>query len=62
MRIQTIVSLTSKDEDPDSVEIQEWELTKEGPGGMGRSEKGWMTVEEGDFDDAEDELEGRPAQ
>jgi len=54
--------LTSKDEDPDSVEIQEWELTKEGPGGMGRSEKGWMTVEEGDFDDAEDELEGRPAQ
>lgn len=51
-----------KDEDLNSVEIQEWELTAEGPGGMGRSEKGWMTVEEGDFDDAEEELEDRPTQ
>jgi len=51
-----------KDDNVNSVEIQEWELTAEGPGGMGRSEKGWMTVEEGDFDDAEDDLVDRPAQ
>lgn len=35
-------------------------MTEEGHGGMGRSTKGFVTVEEGDFTDAEDELETRP--
>lgn len=49
-----------KNDEPENVELVEWEMTEEGPGGMGRSAKGFMTVEEGDFKDAEDELETRP--
>lgn len=48
-------------EDPDSIELAEEELT-DGKGGMGRSDIGWMKIEEHEFPDAEDVLEGRVAE
>ena len=45
---------------PDSIELIEDVLTEEG--GMGRSEKGIMEDEEGEFPDSEAVLEGRVAE
>lgn len=43
-------------DESEGVDLVEWELTEERGGGMGRSMKGYMAIEEGDFPDAEDEL------
>lgn len=45
-------------EEPDSIELLEEELT-DGKGGMGRSDFGWMKIEEHDFPAAEEVLEGK---
>lgn len=47
-------------ENGDGVELVQWETTEKAGGGMGRSQKGWMEIEEGDFPDAKEELEERP--
>ena len=40
--------------------IVEWDLTESRGGGMGRSQKGRMAIEEGDFKDSDQELAERP--
>lgn len=46
--------------DGKDAEIVQWKLTESRGGGMGRSLKGRMAIEEGDFKDSDVELADRP--